>query len=1407
MNGLNRIIASLSSVKRALLEKKLRQKAIVDRSGLAGQRASETSQYFSSLSYSQQQMWIIDRLEPENSVYNHPANLYLQGDIDRQVLAQSLQEILRRHDVLRARFPAVDRQPVLEIEPSVTLELPFVNLTDLADTDRDIRLQELVIRAANCCFDLDRDLLIKATLVKLAEREHILLITFHYIIFDGWSLEIFIKELSAIYLAFAAGEPSPLPEVASQYVDFILWQQQHLSPERLQPHLNYWRKQLGGQLPILALPTDYPRPPIETYRRAKYTLPIDNLLGDALEDLSRRSEVTLFMLLLAAFQTLLYRYTGETDLLVGCPIAGRDRVETKSLIGVFINTLIFRTQLDPEIDFSELLRRVRQVSLDAYAHQELPFEKLIEELKLEHSLSHSLLFQVMFQLRNLPKHDLIVSEIEITEFDCAPQITAFDLTLDITASDTGLACIFTYNPDLFAARTIERMSGHFQTLLTGVVADPHQQISRLPLLTASERQQILREWNNSETVDREHRCIHRLFEEQVEKTPEQIAVVFEGRELTYRELNNRANQLARYLKSLSVGADKLVGISVERSLEMVVGLLGILKAGGAYVPLDPAYPSERLAYMVADAGISILLTQNKWRSQLPDCQAQIICLDLDWEKFDLFSPENLAGSNLGENLAYIIYTSGSTGQPKGVMISHQAVSCFVQAAISVYEIAANDRLLQFASINFDAAVEEIYPCLLTGATLVLRTDQMLAGVRTFFQACDDLAISVLNLPTAYWHQLTTELVDLDVSLPKALRLAIVGGEKILPAAVKDWLEYIAQQGKSDRIQLLNTYGPTETTVTATLYRIPALSNTTLSDIPIGRPMDRVRAYILDRQQQLVPIGVPGELHIGGDCLALGYINQPELTIEKFIANPFVGVGDSLPLGTAALKENLQVGSRLYKTGDLARYLPDGNIEYLGRIDNQVKIRGFRIELGEIESVLSQHPDVVNAVAIVREDTSGNKRLIAYVVSQIPATLIHAELRQFLSQKLPEYTIPSVFVILDKFPLTPNGKIDRRALIVTDLTDRINTDTSYIAPRNAIEAQLMAIWIEVLGTEKLGIHDNFFELGGHSLLAINIFRKIERQWGQTLPLVTTLLQYPTIAELATIIAPTVADLDRADRQLSGWKSLIKIKHGSSIEPPLFFIHDLSGSVLFYRQIAEWMRSDRTLYVLQPRGMGGLTPPIESVSEMAANYIEEIIQVQPEGSYHLIGYSFGGFVAFEIVRQLHLQGREVGLLAIIDISAPRLLGSVEREILPPSDKPRRNCSWLAKCLSLNPHQQIDYIRDRLRFHRTEGKLRLPYRFYLRYIKRSLSEVGSLDVYWTNDLAFYSYAAPSSYPGRVTLFYSDQQVPNLAVDPMLNWDKLATGGVELHYIPGSSHATIVQVPYINVLGDKLTSVLARL
>jgi Condensation domain/AMP-binding enzyme len=707
MTDLDLRIANLSPTKRALLEKKLQQRAIATQPKPTLPRAQPTAREAIPLSFSQQRMWLLDRLEPGNPAYNRPANLVLSGYLDRQVLAQSLQEILHRHEVLRAKFLVIDGQPVQSIEPFATLDLPFVNLADLADLDRDLDLQELVIRSAHCCFDLERDLLIKATLVRISELDRVLLITFHHIIFDGWSMGIFTQELSTIYRAFIAKKSSPLPELTSQYSDFVFWQQQQLNATRLQPHLTYWQDRLGGNLPILELPADYPRPPIQTYRGAKHTLYLNNALSDALKDLSQQADATLFMLLLAAFKTLLYRYTGETDLLVGCPIAGRDRVETESLIGVFINTLVFRTQLDPEIGFSELLARVRQVSLAAYAHQELPFEKIIEALKPERDLSHSPLFQVLFQVRNLPKHSSIVSAIEIAEYDCDPKIAAFDLTLDISVGITGLECVFTYNTDLFAAGTIERMAGHFQTLLTGIVADPYQPISQLPLITATERQQLLWDWNDTRREYPDDTCIHHLFERQAAITPDAIAIEFADLQLTYRELNNRSNQLAHHLQNLGVKPDVLVGIYIERSLEMVVGLLGILKAGGAYVPLDPSYPVARLSYMVADAGVEVLLTQQALLSSLPSTATRVICLDTDWAQIERQDPTNLPPQSASTDLAYTIYTSGSTGKPKGVQICHRSIVNFVDSMRRQPGLTASDTLLSVTTISFDIAVLEL----------------------------------------------------------------------------------------------------------------------------------------------------------------------------------------------------------------------------------------------------------------------------------------------------------------------------------------------------------------------------------------------------------------------------------------------------------------------------------------------------------------------------------------------------------------------------------------------------------------------------------------------------------------------------------------------------------------------------
>jgi amino acid adenylation domain-containing protein/thioester reductase-like protein len=914
----------------------------------------------------------------------------------------------------------------------------------------------------------------------------------HHIISDGWSMGIFIAELSALYQAFSSGVPSPLPELPVQYADFAIWQKQWLSGEVRDTQLNYWLNQLQGAPELLQLPADRTRANVQTYQGAKQTFVLNNQLIQKLKILSSESGTTLFMTLYAAFATLLYRYTGESDILIGSSIANRNYSEIESLIGFFVNTLVLRSKFEDDLSFQSLLLQVRETTLQAYEHQDIPFE----QIQRQRSLSYSPLFQVMFILQNTSIGDVELPGITWHHLNIESTVAKFDLTLSMSETSNGLVGEWEYSTDLFDSSTIGRMAGHLQNLLSAIVENPQQAVGKLPLLSARERHQLLVEWNNTSCEYPTDKCIHQLFEEQVEKTPSSVAVVFDQEQLTYEQLNQKANQLAHYLQSLGVKPEVLVGIYVERSLNMVVGLLGILKAGGAYVPLDPTYPQERLSYMLEDSGIQILLTQDKLIFQLSEHQVQVVCLDSDWDKIALYSQKNPTGINSGEHLAYIIYTSGSTGKSKGVTIAHQALSLFTQTILSVYQITASDRILQFASISFDTAIEEIYPCLCTGATLVLRTNEMLADLRKFFQYCQDLQVTVLDLPTAYWHQLVADLVANDVVIPESLRLVVIGGEKVLPEPVRYWQQYIAKSGKSDRLQLINTYGPTETTVSALLYRIPCITSSTTSEVPIGSPLPYVQAYILDPHLQPVPIGVTGELYIGGPGLARGYLNRPELTSEKFIPNPFSD----------------RKSERLYKTGDLARYLTDGNIEFLGRLDNQVKIHGFRIELGEIEAVLNAHPQIQQAVVIAKEDTPGNKRLITYMVT-CDETLTTKQLRGFLLLKLPEYMVPSTFVTLKTLPLTSNGKIDRKALAALD--GEITIGYEYVAPRTAIELQLTQIWSSILGIAPVGVQDNFFELGGNSLLIVKFLSQLRQACGVDLP-VYCLFEFPTVAGIAQVI---------------------------------------------------------------------------------------------------------------------------------------------------------------------------------------------------------------------------------------------------------------------------------------------------
>ncbi len=1081
----------LSAKKRALLEVMLREKGVESSSDRRIPRRKEGDSI--PLSFAQQRLWFFDQFEAGKSFYNLPGAIRLKGKLNVAVLEQTFNEIVNRHEALRSTFTEVQGQPIQVIATSGTrLRLPVIDLRELPQSDREAAVKQLSAKEAQQPFDLERGPLLRTSLLKLSEEEYVLLLTMHHIVSDGWSIGVLARELAAIYEALSAGNQPPLPELPVQYADFAIWQRNWLCGEVLQTQLAYWKQQLEGAPPLLELPADRPRPPIQTSEGATQSLLLSQELTAALKNLSQREDVTLFMTLLAAFKALLYRYTGRTDLLVGSPIANRNRAEIEGLIGVFVNTLVLRTDVSGDPTFRELLLRLREVTLGAYAHQDLPFEKLVEELQPDRSLSYNPVFQVMFQLRNNPMPPLDLPGLTLSLLEVETNTTQFDLSLDLEEVGERLQASVEYSTDLFDRATITRMLGHLQTLLEGIAANPDQHLSSLPLLTAAEKQQLL-EWNNTFAQYPQDKGIHQLFEEAVERSPDAVAVVFEGEELSYRELNARANQLARHLRSLGVEPEVLVGICVERSPLMVIGLLGVLKAGGAYVPLDPNYPKERLAFMLEDSSVQVLLAPEKLLEKLPPHSARVVCLDSGWEEIAFYSSENPRCSVKPENLAYVIYTSGSTGKPKGVLIEHRSLVNYTTAAIAEYGIEKRDRVLQFASISFDASAEEIYPCLTSGATLVLRTDSMLDSAGVFLEKCRTWNLTVLSLPTAYWHELTALLSQETLVLAPSLRLTIIGGEKALAERLKTWIERVGQQ-----VRLVNTYGPTEATVVGTICELSA-ADATLRELPIGRPIGNVQTYILDCNGQPVPTGIPGELHVGGAGLARGYLNRPELTEEKFIPSPFSN----------------KPGSRLYKTGDLTRYRPDGNIEYVGRIDNQVKIRGFRIELAEIEAVLSQHPAVRESAVLVWFEANARKRLVAYVVPDAReqnSSLPSSELRQFLQERLPEYMVPSAFVLLEKLPLTPNSKLDRKALPAPD-RDRHELEEAFAAPSTAIEKILAEIWAQVLGLEQVGIDDNFFELGGDSILSIQVISKANQAGLWLTP--KQLFQHQTIAQLAAV----------------------------------------------------------------------------------------------------------------------------------------------------------------------------------------------------------------------------------------------------------------------------------------------------
>jgi amino acid adenylation domain-containing protein len=1309
------------------------------------------------LSFAQQRLWFLDQLEPGRSTYNMPTEIRLTGKLNVAALERSLSEVVRRHDVLRTTFLAVNGEPVQVVAPAHPVRLSILDLSEMGEEERQLETERHAVEEARRPFDLRQGPVWRAQLVRLGAAEHVLLFTMHHIVSDGWSMEILTREVSALYEAYAMGQESPLEELPIQYADYAVWQREWLQGEMLEEQLEYWRKQLAGAPAMLELPTDRPRPAQLSHRGAYMPLQLPSELTSELKQLSQREGVTLFMSLLAGWQLLLARYSRQQDVVVGSPVANRTLAEVEGLIGFFVNTLVLRTEVAGELHVSELLQRVREVCLGAYAHQEVPFEMLVEQLHPERQLSHTPLFQVMFTLQTTATPAAAVAnQSPASPREARSETAKFDLTLVMSEAQGVLNGQVEYNTDLYEQATISRMVAHFGQLLSELVAAPEKQLWELSLLTEAERAQLLTEWNQTAREYPREAGLAELFERQVQQTPEAVAVVYGGKQLSYGELNRQANQLGHYLQSLGVGNETLVGICMERSLPMIVSLLGILKAGGAYLPLDADYPQSRLRLMLENAQPLVVLTDEAQLAKCAELPAPALCLEREWEQVAECSTENLMNASSGDNLAYVIYTSGSSGQPKGVAVPQRAVSRLVLNT-NYIQIEAGDGIAQASNSSFDAATFEIWGALLHGARLVgLSKEVVLSG--QLAAQLEEHGINVLFLTTALFNQIARE----EPQTFGGLKYVMFGGE----AADVKWVRAVLEAGAPSN--LLNGYGPTENATFSTTYRVEQVTETATT-IPIGRPVANTQTYVLDERQQVVPVGIAGELFVGGEGLAREYLHSPVLTAARFVPDPFSGVA----------------GARLYRTGDLVRWRADGEMEFLGRVDEQVKLRGFRIELGEIESVLCEHAGVQEAVVVMREDVAGQRELVGYLVGHGGVTVTSSELRQYLKERLPDYMVPSWLVWLAELPLTANGKLDRRALPAPDRQGF--SETTLISPRNTLELKLLQCWEQVLGFGPISVKDNFFELGGHSLLAARMVAMAEKSLGRDIPL-ALLFQSPTVESLARTL--------QQQSEPASWQTLVELQPGESRQP-LFLVHPVGGNVLCYAHLVRHLGPSQAVYAFQAQGLDGETAPHEQIETMATQYLEAMLEVQPEGPYFLGGWSMGGTVAFEMAQQLRLRGEQVAMLVLLDSYVPVSRARDSQDDL-----------MLLKSFALDLGLTLDRLNVPLDNLRTMGQDEL-----LACLLEHATAAEIVDstfgvkefqrlfqVFKSNNRANDSYQ-PRTYPDRVQLFIASNNPASVADEQTSSWSELAD--VETHVIPGN-HYTILQNPNVEKLAEALTACL---
>ena len=1365
------------------------------------------------LSSAQKRLWFLDQLEPDSSAYNIPLTYRLIGQLNVVALEQGLIEIVRRHEALRTTFASVNGEPIQVITQEINFSLPIVNLRNIPKTDRQTEAQRLVTQERERPFDLATGPLWRSQLLHLDSEEYMLLVTMHHSVSDGWSINVFEQELAALYEAFCSGRPSPLPELPIQYADFAHWQHQWLQSEEFKSQFDYWKRQLGGKLPVLELPTDRLRPPILTDRGAEQTLTLPQKLSEALKNWSQQEGATLAMTLLTGFKTLLYRYTGQEDLIVGSPVAGRNYVELEGLIGFFINTVVIRSDLSGNPSFRKLLSRVRLTALEAYEHESIPFEKLVQELRPERSLNRTPIFQVWFNMLNLADHELQLSELKVEPFSIHSTRSKFDLTLYVQEQTQGIRLQLVYNTDLFEPKRMEEMLDQFQHLLVQVMEHPEERIANFSLVTPKAQlilpnptQALCSKWDGA---------IHTRFSQNVQQVPQQPAIVDAQVSWNYAELEERTNLLANYLLAHHIQPQEIVAIYAHRSASLVWAMLGVLKAGAAFVILDPAYPSSRLIdYLqisqprallhITVAGelpqsLSEYIETLSCRCRLELTQASI---EVVRSQFQGYGSHNPGVEVKPDDLAYVPFTSGSTGKPKGTLSTHRPLSHFLQWHSQTFEFNQADRFSMLSGLSHDPLIRDIFTPLSLGATLYIPQQQDIETPEQLSKWMVQQKITVSHL-TPQMGQLLT--INSRISQPSQ-RYFFFGGD-ILTVQDVDRITNFAPFARC-----VNFYGATETPQAMGYFIVPKPEERSFGNrvIPVGKGIADVQLLILNSLQQLAGVDEMGEIYVRTPYLAKGYIGSEELTSARFIINPFT----NLP------------GDRLYKTGDLGRYLASGDIEFLGRSDYQVKIRGFRIELAEVEALLNQYPNVQENVVIAREDEPGNKRLVAYVVShpeQAPAT---SELRQFLQKQLPDYMVPSAFVMLEALPLTPNGKIDRQALPTPDLITR-EAENTFVNPRNELEKQLALIWEQVLGVKPIGVKDNFFDLGGHSLLTLRLLNEIEKTLNTKLPVVA-LFQLTTIEQIASFFqhedrsaessiqepildSATVAELfndsslEHPGLTTEEYKTLLAVVAGrkgkrprdnslmvaiseQGFKPPLFFCANAWEEAL---PLAKNLGKEQPFYLLES-GLAVTGNIEDKIKAIAAQHVKDILLIQPEPPYLLGGYSFGGVLIDEVAHQLLAKGKQVSLVVLLDRYGSHPIYKLYQKF-------------------------VIFLTDHL--HHLAP---LSFRDKLRYIQENLKRQSSRRLLKSTDgEKSQPPYTPQAYPGKVILFCCipnkhdsvppDRQIPiipskfTLLFFRRAGWDKRLKPDLEIITVPGD-HISMREEPHVKVLAEKLQVCLAQ-